>query len=112
MINQQNGLKLKVLGYEIIRITGGKKTFKTRSVGALWAPTSSWRSFGPLDFVLRALRALRTVLRARLTLFRPGLQNYTSARGCARWHNICLLVVLGVVVGLGLGFWVGEGGRS
>ena len=38
----------------------------TRSLGALWAPTSSLRSFGPafgpsglLDFVLRALRALR-----------------------------------------------------
>ena len=33
--------------------------FCTRSLGALWAPTSSWRPFGPLDFVLRALRALR-----------------------------------------------------
>ena len=31
----------------------------TRSLGALWAPTSRWRPFGPLDFVLRALRALR-----------------------------------------------------
>ena len=38
----------------------------TRSLGARWAPTSSWRPFGPafcpsgiLDFVLRALRALR-----------------------------------------------------
>ena len=31
----------------------------TRSLGALWAPTSSWRPFGPLDFFLRALRALR-----------------------------------------------------
>ena len=30
-----------------------------RSLGALRAPTSSWRPFGPLDFVLRALRALR-----------------------------------------------------
>ena len=27
----------------------------TRSLGALRAPTSSWRPFGPLDFVLRAL---------------------------------------------------------
>ena len=35
------------------------KYVDTRSVGALWAPTSSWRPFGPLDFVLRALRALR-----------------------------------------------------
>ena len=34
---------------------------RTRSLGALRAPTSSWRPFGPLslDFVLRALRALR-----------------------------------------------------
>ena len=31
----------------------------TRSLEALRAPTSSWRPFGPLDFVLRALRALR-----------------------------------------------------
>ena len=31
----------------------------TRSLGALRAPTSSWGPFGPLDFVLRALRALR-----------------------------------------------------
>ena len=27
-----------------------------RGLGALRAPTSSWRPFGPLDFVLRALR--------------------------------------------------------
>ena len=33
--------------------------YYTRSLGALWAPTSSWRPFGPLDFILRALRALR-----------------------------------------------------
>ena len=31
----------------------------TRSLGALRAPTSRWRPFGPLDFVLHALRALR-----------------------------------------------------
>ena len=31
----------------------------TRSLGALRAPTSSWGPFGPLDFVLRALQALR-----------------------------------------------------
>merc|ERR1712020_172582 len=31
----------------------------TRSLGAPRAPTSSWGPFGPLDFVLRALRALR-----------------------------------------------------
>ena len=33
--------------------------YVTRSLGALRAPTSRWRPFGPLDFVLRALRALR-----------------------------------------------------
>ena len=32
---------------------------KDRSLGPLRAPTSIWRPFGPLDFVLRALRALR-----------------------------------------------------
>ena len=32
---------------------------QTRSLWALRAPTSRWRPFGPLDFVLRALRALR-----------------------------------------------------
>ena len=32
---------------------------KHRSLGALRAPTSRWRPFGPLDFVLRALRVLR-----------------------------------------------------
>ena len=36
---------------------------KTRSLGALRAPTSSWRPFGPLDFALRVLRPVR---RARL----------------------------------------------
>ena len=35
------------------------KYWRTRSLGALRAPTSSWRPFGTLDFVLRALRALR-----------------------------------------------------
>ena len=39
--------------------------FYTRSLGALRAPTFSWRPFGPLDFVLCALRALRPVRRAR-----------------------------------------------
>ena len=33
---------------------------------ALWASTSSWRPFRPLDFVLRTLRALRLVRRAHL----------------------------------------------
>ena len=32
---------------------------KTRSLVALRAPTSSWRPLGPLEFVLRAFRALR-----------------------------------------------------
>ena len=36
-----------------------KHLWYTRSLGALRAPTSSWRPFGPLDFVLRALRAFR-----------------------------------------------------
>ena len=31
----------------------------TRSLGVLWAPTPSWRPFGPVDFVLPALWALR-----------------------------------------------------
>ena len=31
----------------------------TRSLLALRAPTFSWKPFGPFDFVLRALRALR-----------------------------------------------------
>ena len=31
----------------------------TRSLGAPWATPSSWKPIGPLDFVLRALRALR-----------------------------------------------------
>ena len=33
--------------------------YKTRSLGALHAPTFSWRPFGHLDFILRALWALR-----------------------------------------------------
>merc|ERR1712020_786090 len=36
-----------------------KQLYNYRSLGALRAPTSSWGPFGPLDFVLRALRALR-----------------------------------------------------
>ena len=41
-----------------------------RSLAALQDLTSSWRPFGPLDFVLRALRALRPVCRACiLTIF-------------------------------------------
>ena len=40
--------------------------FTTRSLGALRAPTSSLRPFGPLDFVLRAHRALRPVRHACL----------------------------------------------
>ena len=38
----------------------------TRSLGAPSGPTSSWRPFGPLDFVLRCLRVFRPVRRARL----------------------------------------------
>ena len=43
-----------------------QEIYFTRSLGARWAPTFSWQPFGPafcpsgiLDFVLRALRALR-----------------------------------------------------
>ena len=45
--------------------------YTIRSEGARWAPTSSWRPIGPLDFVLRTLhstRALRPVRRAFLLL--------------------------------------------
>ena len=45
----------------------------TRSLGALRAPTSSGRPFGPLDFVLRALRALRPVRWSRLRSGPPFL---------------------------------------
>ena len=38
-----------------------EKMFGTRSVGALRASNSSWRPFGPLNFILRALRAVRLV---------------------------------------------------
>ena len=47
------------LGMEKARLSS--ILYSTRSLGALRAPTSSWRPFGPLDFVLRALRALRPV---------------------------------------------------
>ena len=40
-------------------IPPSKEIFTTRSLGALRTSTSSWRPFGPLNFVLRALRALR-----------------------------------------------------
>ena len=37
----------------------GLLSYLTKSLGALRAPTSSWRPFGPLNFGLRALWALR-----------------------------------------------------
>ena len=37
------------------------KIFNTRSLGALRVPTSSWRPFGPLDFVLCALSDAQAV---------------------------------------------------
>ena len=40
-------------------LTTPGKYESTRSLGALRAPTSRRRPFGPLDFVLRALQALR-----------------------------------------------------
>ena len=46
--------------------------YLTRSLGALRAPTSSWRPFGPLDFVLRALWALRPCDPPRGSLERDG----------------------------------------
>ena len=49
--------------------------FDTRSLGALRAPTSSWGPFGPLDFVLRALRALRPCDKHRT----PRHKKYGSA---------------------------------
>ena len=43
-----------------------QEIYFTRSLGARWAPTFSWQPFGPafcpsgiLDFILRALQALR-----------------------------------------------------
>ena len=36
-----------------------KRNFPNRSLGARWAPTSSWRPLGLLDFVLCALWALK-----------------------------------------------------
>ena len=42
-----------------IRLPPCRFMLQTRSLGALMALTSSWTPFGPLDFVLRALRALR-----------------------------------------------------
>ena len=47
--------------------------YSTRSLGALQAPTSSWRPFGPLDFVLPALWALRPVCQACLRSGPPFL---------------------------------------
>ena len=41
--------------------------YNIRSLRALRALTSSWRPFGPLDFVLRALWPLKPVRRARLS---------------------------------------------
>ena len=49
-----------------IVLQGRAVLYWTRSLGALRAPNSSWRPFGPLDFILRALRTLRPVRRARL----------------------------------------------
>ena len=52
--------KYLIGGYDLNPASGGPATVLfTRSLGALRAPTSSWGPFGPLDFVLRALRALR-----------------------------------------------------
>ena len=46
------------------------RLLETRSLGAFRAPTSSWRTFGPLDFVLRALQAGRSgPLKVRPAIF-------------------------------------------
>ena len=53
-------LQIQTSGFQIkLNRNTGLEIFSYRSLGALRAPTSSWRPFGPLDFVLRALRALR-----------------------------------------------------
>ena len=51
-------------GKKLANCTNGgdnKNYDDNRSLGALRAPTSSWRPFRTLDFVLRALRAVRPV---------------------------------------------------
>ena len=56
------GLKktLLLINIQVTNMALGYRLYDyTRSLGALRAPTSSWTPFGPLDFVLRALRALR-----------------------------------------------------
>ena len=52
----------------------------TRSLGARLAPTSSWRPFGPLDFVLRALWAHRLLRWARLRSGPPFLTIFDHFR--------------------------------
>ena len=59
------------------RICANFSYFLTRSLAALGAPTSSWRPFEPLDFILRALRALRPVRRARLMSGSPFFYHFT-----------------------------------
>ena len=61
-----------------------------RSLGALRAPTSSWRPFGPalgpsglLDFVLRALRALRPCDP------RPHLSRVYTQANTITWYPWC-----------------------
>ena len=49
---------LKVIAL-YLKLLHGIAIYRTRSLGALRAPTSCWGPSGPLDFVLRALRALR-----------------------------------------------------
>ena len=56
------GLKktLLLINIQVTNMALGYRHYDyTRSLGALRAPTSSWTPFGSLDFVLRALRALR-----------------------------------------------------
>ena len=59
-----------------------------RSLGALRAPTSSWSPFGPLDFVLRALLALRRVRRARLRSGPVKIGNFFQKLGIfGKWSK-------------------------
>ena len=60
-----------------------QKLLNTRSLGALRAPTSSWRPFGPLDFVLRALRALRPCIYDAAEILSPTDQR-TNEQGNSR----------------------------
>ena len=54
-----SSIRINVLDFYISFNVFVQYLYYTRSLGALRAPTSSWRTFGLLDFVLHALWALR-----------------------------------------------------